>query len=340
MEFLGFSLRNNLFVAPMAGVTDRPFRQLCKKLGAGLAVSEMVTSNSLLYGSAKTRRRANHEGEVDPISVQIAGADPAMMAQAARYNADNGAQIIDINMGCPAKKVCNVMAGSALMQNEPLVAKILEAVVGAVPGLPVTLKFRTGWNRDNRNAPAIARIAEASGIRAIAIHGRTRADQYQGAAEYDTIALVKSQVKIPVIANGDITSPQKARFVLDYTGADGVMIGRAAQGRPWLFREIEHFLATGEEMAPPRVEEIHRILRDHLADLYGFYGEDTGVRIARKHISWYTKGLVGAAHFRHAMNQLQTVGEQLAAADEFFLGHAAANDSLRYGTDDTEMMAA
>ena len=340
MEFLGFSLRNNLFVAPMAGVTDRPFRQLCKKLGAGLAVSEMVTSNSLLYGSAKTRRRANHDGEVDPISVQIAGADPAMMAQAARYNADNGAQIIDINMGCPAKKVCNVMAGSALMQNEPLVAKILEAVVGAVPGVPVTLKFRTGWNRDNRNAPTVARIAQESGIRAIAIHGRTRADQYQGAAEYDTIALVKSRVTIPVIANGDITTPQKARYVLDYTGADGVMIGRAAQGRPWLFREIEHFLATGEEMAPPSVGEIHRILRDHLSDLYGFYGEETGVRIARKHISWYTKGLVGAAHFRHAMNQLQTVGEQLAAADEFFLGHAAANDSLRYATDDTEMKAA
>jgi tRNA-dihydrouridine synthase B len=300
----------------------------------------MVTSNSLLYGSAKTRRRANHDGEVDPVSVQIAGADPAMMAQAARYNADNGAQIIDINMGCPAKKVCNVMAGSALMQNEPLVAKILEAVVGAVPGVPVTLKFRTGWNRDNRNAPTIARIAQESGIRAIAIHGRTRADQYQGAAEYDTIALVKAQVNIPVIANGDITSPQKARYVLDYTGADGVMIGRAAQGRPWLFREIEYFLATGEEMAPPRVAEIHRILRDHLADLYGFYGEEAGVRIARKHISWYTKGLVGAAHFRHAMNQLQTVGEQLAAADEFFLGHAAANDSLRYVTNDTEMKAA
>ncbi len=340
MEFLGFSLRNNLFVAPMAGVTDRPFRQLCKKLGAGLAVSEMVTSNSLLYGSAKTRRRANHDGEVDPISVQIAGADPAMMAQAARYNADHGAQIIDINMGCPAKKVCNVMAGSALMQNEPLVAKILEAVVAAVPGLPVTLKFRTGWNRENRNAPMIARIAEESGIRAIAIHGRTRADQYQGAAEYDTIALVKSRVGIPVIANGDITSPRKARQVLDYTGADGVMIGRAAQGRPWLFREIEHYLATGEEVAPPGVGEIHRILRDHLSDLYGFYGEETGVRIARKHISWYTRGLVGAAHFRHAMNQLQTVGEQLAAADEFFLGHAAANDSLRYVADDTEMRAA
>ncbi|MBI5107476.1 MAG: tRNA dihydrouridine synthase DusB [Rhodocyclales bacterium] len=340
MEFLGFSLRNNLFVAPMAGVTDRPFRQLCKKLGAGLAVSEMVTSNSLLYGSAKTRRRANHEGEVDPISVQIAGADPAMMAQAARFNADNGAQIIDINMGCPAKKVCNVMAGSALMQNEPLVAKILEAVVAAVPGVPVTLKFRTGWNRENRNAPTIARIAEDSGIRAIAIHGRTRADQYQGTAEYDTIALVKSRVTIPVIANGDITTPQKARHVLDYTGADGVMIGRAAQGRPWLFREIEHFLATGVEMAPPSVGEIHRILRDHLSDLYGFYGEETGVRIARKHISWYTKGLVGAAHFRHAMNQLQTVGEQLAAADDFFLGHAAANDSLRCAGDDTEMKAA
>jgi tRNA-dihydrouridine synthase B len=243
-------------------------------------------------------------------------------------------------MGCPAKKVCNVMAGSALMQNEPLVAKILEAVVGAVPGVPVTLKFRTGWNRDNRNAPTIARIAQESGIRAIAIHGRTRADQYQGTAEYDTIALVKSRVTIPVIANGDITTPQKARYVLDYTGADGVMIGRAAQGRPWLFREIEHFLANGEEMAPPSVGEIHRILRDHLSDLYGFYGEETGVRIARKHISWYTKGLVGAAHFRHAMNQLQTVGEQLAAADEFFLGHAAANDSLRYVTDDTEMKAA
>ena len=330
MNFLGFSLRNNLFVAPMAGVTDRPFRQLCKKLGAGLAVSEMVTSNSLLYGSAKTRRRANHDGEVEPISVQIAGADPAMMAQAARYNVDEGAQIVDINMGCPAKKVCNVMAGSALMQNEVLVARILEAVVKAVPDTPVTLKFRTGWNRDNKNAPAIARIAQESGVRAVAIHGRTRADQYTGAAEYDTIALVKSTIRIPVIANGDITTPQKAKFVLDYTQADGVMIGRAAQGRPWLFREIEHFLATGEELPPPTASEIHRILSGHLADLYGFYGEETGVRIARKHISWYTKGITGAAHFRHAMNQLQTVREQLAATDEFFLGSRpdlAANDT-------------
>ena len=329
MDFLGFQLRNNLFVAPMAGVTDRPFRQLCKRLGAGLAVSEMVTSNSLLYGSAKTRRRADHQGEVEPVAVQIAGADPALMAQAARYNADNGAQIIDINMGCPAKKICNVMAGSALMQDEPLVARILEAVVAAVPDTPVTLKFRTGWNRDNRNAPVIARIAEASGIRAIAIHGRTRADQYQGCAEYDTIALVKSRVSIPVIANGDIDSPRKARFVLDYTGADGVMIGRAAQGRPWLFREIEHFLATGRLLPGPRVAEIHGILRGHLADLYAFYGEETGMRIARKHISWYAKGLEGAAQFRHAMNRMQSVGDQLIVTDEFFLGQAAANERLR-----------
>jgi tRNA-dihydrouridine synthase B len=330
MQFAGFTLRNNLFVAPMAGVTDRPFRQLCKQLGAGLAVSEMVTSNSLLYGSAKTRRRANHDGEVDPISVQIAGADPRMMAEAARYNVDEGAQIVDINMGCPAKKVCNVMAGSALMQDELLVAKILAAVVAAVPNTPVTLKFRTGWNRENRNAPVIARIAENEGIRAIAIHGRTRADQYVGEAEYDTIALVKSQVSIPVIANGDINTPEKARFVLEHTGADGVMIGRAAQGRPWIFREIEHYLQTGDHLPSPKVIEIHAILRRHLADLYAFYGEDTGVKIARKHISWYTKGLIGAAHFRHAMNQLPTVDAQLAATDEFFLGYAAANDHLRY----------
>jgi tRNA-dihydrouridine synthase B len=330
MNFLGFELRNNLFVAPMAGVTDRPFRQLCKKLGAGLAVSEMVTSNSLLYKSAKTLRRANHEGEVEPISVQIAGADPRMMAEAAKFNADQGAQIIDINMGCPAKKVCNVMSGSALMKDEALVARILEAVVNAVPDTPVTLKFRTGWDHANKNAPTIARIAQESGIRAIAIHGRTRSDQYTGEAEYDTIALVKTLVNIPLIANGDITSPQKAKHVLDYTGADGVMIGRAAQGRPWLFREIEHYLKTGELLPAPAVAEIHAILRAHLADLYAFYGEETGARIARKHISWYTKGIVGAARFRHAMNQLATVEEQLAATDEFFLAQAAANDRLTY----------
>ena len=333
MEFAGFTLRNNLFVAPMAGVTDRPFRQLCKKLGAGLAVSEMVTSNSLLYGSAKTLRRANHTGEVEPISVQIAGADPQMMADAARHNVDNGAQIIDINMGCPAKKVCNVMAGSALMQDEPLVARILEAVVKAVPDTPVTLKFRTGWNRANRNAPVIARIAQESGIRAIAIHGRTRADQYMGEAEYDTIAHVKTLVKIPVIANGDIGSPQKARQVLDYTGADGVMIGRAAQGRPWIFREIEHFLATGELLPPPLVSEIHQVCREHLADLYAFYGDDRGVKIARKHISWYTKGLVGSAAFRRAMNQIPDIPAQLAAVDDFFGQLAEADARLRYEAD-------
>ncbi|NMF98991.1 tRNA dihydrouridine synthase DusB [Aromatoleum toluolicum] len=340
MQYAGFTLRNNLFVAPMAGVTDRPFRQLCKKLGAGVAVSEMVTSNSLLYGSAKTRRRANHEGEVDPISVQIAGADPHMMAEAARYNADNGAQIIDINMGCPAKKVCNVMAGSALMQDEPLVARILEAVVAAVPNTPVTLKFRTGWNRQNRNAPMIARIAEESGICAIAIHGRTRADQYMGEAEYDTIAHVKTLVKIPVIANGDITSPQKAKYVLDYTGADGVMIGRAAQGRPWIFRETEHFLATGELMPSPLVSEILQVCREHLSDLYAFYGEDTGVKVARKHISWYTKGLVGSAAFRRAMNQLPDVRSQMAAVEDFF-GQLALQDArLRYEEDLPQELAA
>jgi len=327
MEFAGFTLRNNLFMAPMAGVTDRPFRQLCKSLGAGLAVSEMVTSNSLLYGSAKTRRRADHQGEADPISVQIAGADPRLMADAARYNVEGGAQIIDINMGCPAKKVCNVMAGSALMQDQGLVARILAAVVTAVPGTPVTLKLRTGWNRDNRNAAAIARIAEDCGIRALAIHGRTRSDQYQGEAEYDTIAEVKAQVGISVIANGDIDTPQKAKWVLGHTGADGVMIGRAAQGRPWIFREIEHYLATGRTLPAPSAAEIHAILRRHLADLYAFYGEETGVKIARKHISWYTKGLSGAAQFRARMNQLSDIDEQLAAADDFFLCHAA-NDRL------------
>ena len=340
MEFAGFTLRNNLFVAPMAGVTDRPFRQLCKKLGAGFAVSEMVTSNSLLYGSAKTQRRANHDGEVEPISVQIAGADPAMMAEAARYNADRGAQIIDINMGCPAKKVCNVMAGSALMQDEPLVARILETVVKAVPDTPVTLKFRTGWNRANRNAPAIARIAEYSGIRGIAIHGRTRADQYTGEAEYDTIALVKTQVSIPVIANGDITTPQKARSVLEHTKADGLMIGRAAQGRPWIFREIEHFLATGEILPPPLVSEIQRVCHEHLADIYAFYGIETGVKIARKHIAWYTKGLAGSAAFRRNMNQLTSVDAQLEAVDTFFGALSQVGTRLCFEAEHPQELAA
>ena len=324
------TLRNNLIVAPMAGVTDRPFRQLCKKLGAGMAVSEMVTSNSLLYGSAKTRRRANHEGEVDPISVQIAGSDPAMMAQAARHNVDNGAQIIDINMGCPAKKICNVMAGSALLQDEPLVGRILNAVVESVPGVPVTLKIRTGWDKTHKNALKILYIAQESGIQALAIHGRTRACGYTGQAEYETIAAVKSEARIPVIANGDITTPEKAKFVLAATGADAIMIGRAAQGRPWLFREINHFLATGETLPAPEVDEIHAILLAHLDELYGFYGELTGMRMARKHIAWYTKGLADSAGFRHAMNQLESTQAQLSAVNDFFKRAAERNHRLVY----------
>ena len=324
-----FHLKNNLIVAPMAGVTDRPFRQLCKSMGAGMAVSEMVASNSLLWGSEKTRRRANHEGEVDPIAVQIAGADPRMLAEAARYNVDQGAQIIDINMGCPAKKVCNVMAGSALLKDEPLVGRIVSMVVAAVD-VPVTLKIRTGWDRENRNALRVARIAEDSGIQALAIHGRTRACGFAGDAEYDTIAAVKSEVKVPVIANGDIATPEQVKQVLDYTKADAVMIGRAAQGRPWMFREIQHYLETGGELPPPEVGEIHRVLVAHLHDLYEFYGEHTGVRVARKHISWYTKGLAGSAAFRHAMNQLETCREQLAAVDAFFAQLAGRGPRLTY----------
>ena len=329
MQIGSHILKNNLIVAPMAGVTDRPFRQLCKSMGAGMAVSEMVSSNSLLWGSEKTRRCANHEGEVDPISVQIAGADPAMMAEAARYNVAQGAQIIDINMGCPAKKICNVMAGSALLQDQPLVGRILDAVVGAVD-VPVTLKIRTGWDTQHKNALAVARIAESAGIQVLAIHGRTRACAYAGHAEYDTIAAVKASVRIPVIANGDITTPEKAKHVLEYTKADAIMIGRAAQGRPWIFREISHYLATGEHLPLPEVAEIHRVLINHLHELYSFYGEYSGVRIARKHISWYTKGLVGSASFRHAMNQLQSTDQQLAAVSEFFSQLAGYGRQLTY----------
>jgi len=329
MRIGSYTLRNNLFVAPMAGVTDRPFRQLCKKFGAGLAVSEMVASNSLLWGSEKTRRRADHEGEVEPISVQIAGADPAMMADAARYNVDRGAQIIDINMGCPAKKVCNTMAGSALLKDEPLVGSILEAVVNAVD-VPVTLKFRTGWDPLNKNALKVAKIAEDSGVRLLSLHGRTRACGFSGRAEYDTIREVKHTTRLPVVANGDITSPEEARQVLEYTGADGIMVGRAAQGRPWIFREIEHYLATGEKLPAPLVSEIHSVLLAHLRDLYSFYGSQTGVKVARKHISWYTKGLAGSAGFRHRMNQLGTCEEQLAAVNEFFEQLACGHLRLRY----------
>ena len=317
----------------MAGVTDRPFRQLCKKMGAGLAVSEMVTSNSLLYGSEKTKRRANHEGEVDPISVQIAGADPKMMAEAARHNVDNGAQIIDINMGCPAKKICNVMAGSALLKDEPLVAQILKAVVNAVD-VPVTLKIRTGWDKNNRNAVQIAKMAEDLGVQALAMHGRTRACLYTADAEYDTIAAVKQAIKIPLIANGDITTPEKAKFVLDYTGADAVMIGRAAQGRPWIFREIDHFIKTGERLPPPEVTEIRSVMLAHLHDLYAFYGDLTGMRMARKHISWYTKGLKDSANFRHSMNTLQTIDLQLSAIDAFFNHLQTRDHRLQYDEQD------
>ena len=329
MRIGSHELKNNLIVAPMAGVTDRPFRQLCKRMGAGMAVSEMVTSNSLLRGSAKTQRRADHAGEVEPISVQIAGADPALMADAARYNVDQGAQIIDINMGCPAKKVCNVMAGSALLRDEPLVKRILESVVKAV-SVPVTLKIRTGWNRENRNAMRVARIAEGAGIEALAVHGRTRACGFSGDADYDTIAAVKAAVRIPVIANGDIATPERARHVLAHTRADAVMIGRAAQGRPWIFREIDHFLRTGARLPPPEVAEIREVLLAHLHDLYAFYGESTGVRVARKHIGWYTKGLARSAAFRYGLNALATCAEQLAAVNEFFGELAGASSRLAY----------
>lgn len=329
MQIGSYTLKNKLIVAPMAGVTDRPFRQLCKRMGAAMAVSEMVSSNSLLYGSEKTRRRACHDGEVRPVSVQIAGADPAMMAQAAQHNAEHGAEIIDINMGCPAKKICNVMAGSALLKDESLVGEILDAVVQAVD-IPVTLKIRTGWDTQHKNAVTVARIAENAGIQALAIHGRTRACAYRGQAEYDTIAAVKAAINIPVIANGDINTPEKAREVLEYTQADAVMIGRAAQGRPWIFREINHYLATGNFLPLPEVAEIQRVLIDHLQELYQFYGEYSGVRIARKHISWYTRGLAGSAAFRHAMNRLTSAEEQLTATHQFFYEQADRGRTLTY----------
>ena len=312
-----YSLRNNLVVAPMAGVTDRPFRILCRSLGAGLAVSEMVASNSLLWGSDKTKRRANHEGEPEPKSVQIVGADPAMLAEAARVNVANGAQIIDINMGCPAKKICNVMAGSALLRDASLVGRILDAVVSAV-NVPVTLKIRTGWDSSSRNGVEIAKLAEQSGIQLLSVHGRTRADAFTGEAEYDTIRAIKQAVRIPVVANGDIDSPEKAKAVLDHTGADGLMIGRAAQGRPWIFREIAHYLATGEKIAEPSLSEVRAILLGHLENLYDFYGEPLGVRVARKHISWYSKGCHGGGAFRNAINRVETSAEQRRMIDEFF----------------------
>ena len=323
------SIDNNLVVAPMAGVTDRPFRQLCKRLGAGLAFSEMVASNPLLRGTEKSQRRTDHAGEVEPIVAQIAGAEPTQIADAARYNVERGAQIIDINMGCPAKKVCNVAAGSALLQNEALVASILDAAVRAVD-VPVTLKIRTGWNRQNRNAVRIARIAEHAGIAALSVHGRTRECGFVGAVEYDTIREVKQAVGIPVIANGDVDSPEKARAVLARTGADAIMIGRAAQGRPWIFREIRHFLDRGEWLPPPGVEEIRAVILDHLTDHYAFYGEDSGMRVARKHLGWYAKGLSGGVAFRDEFNRLDTPAAQIAAVSRFFDRLAARADRLEF----------
>jgi tRNA-dihydrouridine synthase B len=313
-------LANALFVAPMAGVTDRPFRQLCKTLGAGYAVSEMVTSKRELWNTLKTSRRANHDGEAGPIAVQIAGTDAAMMAEAAAYNIDRGAQIIDINMGCPAKKVCNKWAGSALMQDETLALAIVEAVVAACEPhrVPVTLKMRTGWCQSHKNAVTLARAAESAGVRMVTVHGRTREQGYGGHAEYDTIAAVKAALQIPVVANGDINTPEKARDVLALTGADAVMIGRAAQGRPWIFREVAHFLATGTHLAPPLVAEVKRLLLDHLQDHYALYGEFSGVRTARKHIGWYVKALPGSDSFRARMNLIEDSQQQVAAVAGFF----------------------
>jgi tRNA-dihydrouridine synthase B len=333
--FLGqYHLSNQLFVAPMAGVTDRPFRQLCKRLGAGYAVSEMIASNAMLWNSEKTLRRANHDGETNPISVQIAGADPVMMAQAAVLNIDRGAQIIDINMGCPAKKVCNVASGSALLQNEPLVGKILKEIVEATlkhhPQVPVTLKIRTGWDRSHKNALRIAQIAQDSGISMLTIHGRTKADLYNGQAEYDTIAQVKASVKIPIVANGDINTPEKAKWVLEYTGADAIMIGRAAQGRPWIFREINHYLQTGKYLPAPAISEIAQIMHDHLLEHYAFYGEYIGLRSARKHIGWYCKGLRNSHAFRARMNTIESCQDQLNAVRDYFVELAQFSERIEY----------
>ncbi len=329
--FIGsFALANNVFAAPMAGVTDRPFRMLCKKLGAGYAVSEMVTSRRDLWDTLKTSRRANHDGEAEPIAVQIAGTDAQMMLEAAAYNIDRGAQIIDINMGCPAKKVCNKWAGSALMQDEKLALEIIEAVVKACAprNVPVTLKMRTGWAAHYKNAVAIAKAAQAAGVAMVAVHGRTREQGYKGLAEYDTIAEVKAALTIPVVANGDITSGHKARDVLAYTGADAVMLGRIAQGRPWIFREVVHFLATGTQLAPPLVMDVKRLLTDHLQDHYTLYGEFTGVRSARKHIGWYVKSLPGGEAFRAQMNMLTDAQTQLQAVDDFFEGLNEVTDRM------------
>ncbi|MES2423445.1 MAG: tRNA dihydrouridine synthase DusB [Pseudomonadota bacterium] len=333
-----YALANNLFAAPMAGVTDRPFRMLCKRLGAGYAVSEMVTSRRDLWTSLKTSRRANHDGEAAPIAVQIAGTDAQMMAEATLFNIDRGAQIIDINMGCPAKKVCNKWAGSALMQDEPLALEIIEAVVAAAAphGVPVTLKMRTGWRMEHRNAVRIARAAESAGVQMLTVHGRTREQGYKGHAEYDTIAAVKAALNIPVVANGDITTPEKARDVLAYTKADAVMVGRAAQGRPWIFREIAHFLATGTHLAQPLVAEVRQLLLEHLRDHYSLYGELTGMRTARKHIAWYVKALPGGEAFRNRINAIEDCEQQWLAVQDYFTELEALGERLPVAIQDTQ----
>jgi len=324
MQIGPYRIEPNVILAPMAGVTDKPFRMLCKRLGAGLCVSEMTTSDPRFWHTNKSLHRMDHDGEPAPISVQIAGTDPAILAEAARYNVAHGAQIIDINMGCPAKKVCNVWAGSALLRDEALVSRILSAVVAAVE-VPVTLKIRTGWDRANKNAVAIARIAEDSGIAALTVHGRTRADLYTGEAEYETISAVKQAVRMPIIASGDVVSPEKARYVLDHTGADAIMVGRAAQGRPWIFREIAHYLATGEHLPEPGIAEIRDILLGHLVHLHAFYGELSGVRIARKHLGWYAKDHAENEAFRAVVNRAETADEQLRLTRDYF-------DALAVGT--------
>ena len=334
-----YELPHSVFAAPMAGVTDRPYRTLVKQLGAAYAVSEMVTSRSELRDSLKTSRRLDHTGESGPIAVQIAGTDAEMMAEAAIYNLQRGAQIIDINMGCPAKKVCQKWAGSALMQDEPLAMSIIEAVVkAALPyGAPVTLKMRTGWRCDQRNAVSLAKQAESAGVQMITVHGRSRDQGYKGQAEYDTIAQVKRAVSVPVVANGDIDSPQKAQQVLQHTGADAVMIGRAAQGRPWLFREIHHYLAHGTQLAPPLVAEVKRLLMHHLEDHYSLYGSFTGVRTARKHIAWYVHGLPGATEFRQHLNAIEDCQKQSLAVADFLDAIGQQADRLTYAASANEM---
>jgi tRNA-dihydrouridine synthase B len=322
-----YTLSSNLALAPMAGVTDLPFRLLCRRMGAGLAAGEMLTSDVRLWSTEKSRRRMDHTGEAEPRVVQIAGGDPQMMAEAAQRNVDAGAEIIDINLGCPAKKVCNKAAGSALMKDEPLVRSIVEAVVKAVKA-PVTLKMRTGWDPDHRNGVAIARMAEAIGVQALAVHGRTRACMFQGNAEYETIRTIRQNVSIPIFANGDIDSPRKAKFVLEQTGADGLMVGRSAQGRPWIFREIAAYLRDGSVTPEPSIEEVRDIMLAHLRDLHAFYGEEAGVRVARKHIDWYARGRPAGHAFRHAVMQAEDAQTQLASARAYFDAVADAGDKL------------